>query len=669
MVPIFRLYKCWFCIFFLCAILVMGGGPALAVPMKAGMVISVNPGAVAESAGAARNLGLRSSIFVGDILKTNHTGSLQVLFDDDSILALAEDSEVTINRFVYKGKGSAVSKTKSAAGASSAESSDSASDIPISSATAASSGSSFQADSSEADVASMSSSAVKPMGVDRADPKPDPYGPDAGGQGSPDPDYGSGGQAALTSGGSGTTDSGTGSTSTPLVGITTSPPVEPPGSSGTTDSGTTGIVSTSSGSGFLGATEGDVASLGSSAGVPHMLTGDGASGDVASLGDLGGVPVIDLSGTTDTTDSGSTPSDPITPVVGGILGMGSLDGDVASLGDVAGTQGEPSLFPGSYDSTTEEASEDGLSVTVDEGTAVFGSGNACNDNCDVASPGGSATVVGKDRASTGLGTMLVITASKGQKSSEISALSIGKGQQVTVSGPGLLKQELSPQSMVQLGAGKSTMTSLNTQKLQGQMSKVASVSASSQLAPEKTTVAALDTGLRAGTDTTANSMAAKTATAEGGGALQKTALDNEIAAPMAKIVGTSSSLDTTSKPLGTVTDGAGDTLKATLTSLEVSSKVDFTNNKMLEYTVTSVVAYTADVAGVEKTSIVETKLATTGSVNLGSDILSKAVVTSEDVIVDGLGKKDSGSLENLLLINDIAKTEIKKPLLPGKKGL
>ena len=96
-------------VFFLCLVLAAGvfAAPVRAMPTKAGMVISVTQGAVAEDAKEKRALSLRSPIFVGDVIKTNGTGNVQILFNDNSILALSEDGEVVVNRAVYQGSGSA----------------------------------------------------------------------------------------------------------------------------------------------------------------------------------------------------------------------------------------------------------------------------------------------------------------------------------------------------------------------------------------------------------------------------------------------------------------------------------------------------------------------------------------------------------------------------------
>ena len=115
-------------VFFFCATLLIAGAfsprQAWAAPGKAGMVISVSQGALAISGKEKRILELRSPIFVGDVIKTDATGSAQILFDDDSILAIAEDGEVTVNRFVYSGKGGAASGSYAVAGEPGAEAKD-----------------------------------------------------------------------------------------------------------------------------------------------------------------------------------------------------------------------------------------------------------------------------------------------------------------------------------------------------------------------------------------------------------------------------------------------------------------------------------------------------------------------------------------------------------------
>ena len=68
-----------------------------------GQVIAVTPGAFAERAGETVALGLKSPVHATDTLVTDATGKLQVLFDDDSSVTLAQGTRLALAAVVPGG--------------------------------------------------------------------------------------------------------------------------------------------------------------------------------------------------------------------------------------------------------------------------------------------------------------------------------------------------------------------------------------------------------------------------------------------------------------------------------------------------------------------------------------------------------------------------------------
>lgn len=87
---------------FLCATALMPAAKAEVV----GSTTAVQPDAMQTSAGGQpRALANGDPINLQDLLATSATGAAQILFADDSTLAVGPNSEVTIDEFVYDGAG------------------------------------------------------------------------------------------------------------------------------------------------------------------------------------------------------------------------------------------------------------------------------------------------------------------------------------------------------------------------------------------------------------------------------------------------------------------------------------------------------------------------------------------------------------------------------------
>jgi hypothetical protein len=545
------------CLLFLCLVLTAGvfSTPVRAVSAKAGMVIFVSRNAMAESAGTTRSLALRSPIFVGDVIKTDATGSVQILFDDDSILALAEEGEVTINRFVYNGTGSSASGTTSVEG-----------EISVENKSSAPGASGSDGGSSEGSSAFASGGALDNSSA---------------------PASGSG------SGASGTDDS---SASTNMI-------VNAPG-------GTEGSSASASGGGTsISGTMGNSPASTANGGI-------GASGD-ASVMDGGA--------------SGGMPG-----------GMAGGAGGVGGRSDGAG--GMPSASD----------SGDGLRLTVGEGSAAFGSGDACRNGCEVVTLVGSAGIGGKDEKilalndrSMGSGVMVTVTASAQTRSSTISAVAVAPNMQVTISGAGLAAQTLAQNSMARLGDGMANVSALDTGNLQSQMQKMAFGSA----VPSSTQLAA-----------TTRSMAAANLISKDAGALsvsRSDALGNALATPQAKAVGvanTSASMNVNMTAALGLTGGN----TATLTRQTVSSTVDFSGNKLLSYDSVSTLEIAN--AGVSQGQV-QVDVTLKDAVNLNANAIESALTQGRAInkitdISGGSLAGVAGQIKSKVDSGDISKTII-----------
>jgi hypothetical protein len=69
---------------------------------RAGVVIGLQGAAVAAQAdGQVRALSMSSPVFAGETLRTEAGARIQIMFEDDSLVSLGENSELTIDEYVY----------------------------------------------------------------------------------------------------------------------------------------------------------------------------------------------------------------------------------------------------------------------------------------------------------------------------------------------------------------------------------------------------------------------------------------------------------------------------------------------------------------------------------------------------------------------------------------
>ena len=77
-------------------------GIALAVD-SAGVVLMVADGAWVERGGAKKAITVKDTIQVNDIVSTDAHGKVQIIFHDDTLVAIGNNSSVTISAFVFGG--------------------------------------------------------------------------------------------------------------------------------------------------------------------------------------------------------------------------------------------------------------------------------------------------------------------------------------------------------------------------------------------------------------------------------------------------------------------------------------------------------------------------------------------------------------------------------------
>ena len=90
------------------AVLVTVGSlaPALAAD-PAGEAVAVTPAAAASGAAGSRTLATHGSVFMGDLVTTDAGGQAQLKFLDDTRMVVGPNSQLTIDKFVYAGGGTA----------------------------------------------------------------------------------------------------------------------------------------------------------------------------------------------------------------------------------------------------------------------------------------------------------------------------------------------------------------------------------------------------------------------------------------------------------------------------------------------------------------------------------------------------------------------------------
>ena len=78
---------------------------ALSFAATAGMVVTAQPGSWAMRAGKKVDLAVKSPVYSDDVLVTDASGKMQVLFDDDTTVSLGADTEVAVSDFVFGQEG------------------------------------------------------------------------------------------------------------------------------------------------------------------------------------------------------------------------------------------------------------------------------------------------------------------------------------------------------------------------------------------------------------------------------------------------------------------------------------------------------------------------------------------------------------------------------------
>lgn len=83
------------------------GFPAFAAEQEAARVIAVTPGVFVERDGQRIALAVKDSVFTQDTIVTDATGKAQILFRDDTTIAVAPDSTIHVSQFSFGGKNKA----------------------------------------------------------------------------------------------------------------------------------------------------------------------------------------------------------------------------------------------------------------------------------------------------------------------------------------------------------------------------------------------------------------------------------------------------------------------------------------------------------------------------------------------------------------------------------
>ena len=90
------------------AVLVASGGLTPVVAAEpAGEAVAVIQAAAAEGGAGPRMLEPAGVVFMGDIVRTDENGQAQIRFRDDTRMVVGPNSQLTIDRFVYAGGGTA----------------------------------------------------------------------------------------------------------------------------------------------------------------------------------------------------------------------------------------------------------------------------------------------------------------------------------------------------------------------------------------------------------------------------------------------------------------------------------------------------------------------------------------------------------------------------------
>lgn len=93
----------WLGFCFLCMIVTAPFSSAFSQPVEAARVIAVTSGAFVERNGERAPLKLKDSLYKADQVSTDATGKVQLLFADDTTVAVAPDSVVNLSDFSFGG--------------------------------------------------------------------------------------------------------------------------------------------------------------------------------------------------------------------------------------------------------------------------------------------------------------------------------------------------------------------------------------------------------------------------------------------------------------------------------------------------------------------------------------------------------------------------------------
>ncbi len=86
--------------FSICCLLALSLASVAQAAEPAGLVIAVSPGAFVERAGGREPLQSKSPIYVSDVVVTDATGKVQILFSDDTNVAVGASTRVALQEFV-----------------------------------------------------------------------------------------------------------------------------------------------------------------------------------------------------------------------------------------------------------------------------------------------------------------------------------------------------------------------------------------------------------------------------------------------------------------------------------------------------------------------------------------------------------------------------------------
>ena len=79
----------------------------LAAAEASGEAVSVSQTASADGASGSRIIEVKGPLFTGDVVKTDASGQVQVLFRDDTRLVVGPNSQVSLDSFVFQGPATA----------------------------------------------------------------------------------------------------------------------------------------------------------------------------------------------------------------------------------------------------------------------------------------------------------------------------------------------------------------------------------------------------------------------------------------------------------------------------------------------------------------------------------------------------------------------------------